>query len=58
MKSLPEAKVKRFRLIAFTKEVSKQPGINSFVCLLKFTLIKSILEKRSKLRKEIYKMFK
>lgn len=29
--SLPEAKVKRFRLIALTKEVSKQPGINSIV---------------------------
>ena len=28
-KGLPESKVKRFRLIALTKEVSKQSGINS-----------------------------
>ena len=56
-KSLPEAKVKRFRLIALTKEVSKQPGINSVVWLLKFTLMKSILMKRSKLRKEKYKTY-
>jgi hypothetical protein len=31
LKSLPEAKVKRFRLIALKMEVSKQPGINSVV---------------------------
>jgi len=31
LKSLSEAKVKRFTLIALTKEVLKQPGINSFV---------------------------
>ena len=30
-KNWPEAKLKRFRLIALTKEVSKQPGINSIV---------------------------
>ena len=52
LKSITEAKVKRFRLIALTKEVSKQPGINSVVWLLKFTLMKSILMKRIKLRKE------
>jgi hypothetical protein len=40
LKSLPGAKVKRFRLIALKKEVSKQPGVNS-VWLLKFTLMKS-----------------
>ena len=57
LKSLPVAKVKRFRLIALTKEVSKQPGINSVVWLLKFTLMKSILMKRSKLRKEKYKIY-
>ena len=50
-------KVKRFRLIALTKEVSKQPGINSVVWLLKFTLMKSILVKRKKLRKEKYKIY-
>ena len=56
-KSLPEAKVKRFRLIALTKEVSKQPGINSVVWLLKFTLMKSILMKSSKHRKEKYETY-
>jgi hypothetical protein len=56
LKSLPEAKVKRFRLIALKKEVSKQPGINSVVWLLKFTHMKSILMKRSKLGKEKYKI--
>ena len=30
--------MKRFRLIALKKEVSKQPGANSDVWLLKFTL--------------------
>ena len=52
LSNLPEDKVKRFRLIALTKEVSKQPGINSVVWLLKFTLMKNILMKRSKLRKD------
>ena len=47
-KSLPEAKVKRFRLITLKKEISKQPIINSVVWLLKFTLMKSILVKRKK----------
>ena len=49
--------MKRFRLIALKKVVSKQPGINSVVWLLKFTLMKSILMKRSKLRKEKYKIY-
>jgi hypothetical protein len=31
LKSLHEAKVKRFRLIPLIKEGSKQPGINSLV---------------------------
>ena len=56
MKSLPEAKVKRFRLIALKKEVLKQPDVHSVVWLLKFTLMKSILMKRSKLSKEKQKM--
>jgi hypothetical protein len=55
-KSLPEPKVKRFRLIALTKDVSKQPDINCVVWLLKFSLIRSILMKRIKLRKEKYNM--
>ena len=44
-----KAKVKRIRLIALTKEVSKKPSID-FV--LWFTLMKSILIKHSKLRKK------
>jgi hypothetical protein len=50
-KSLPEAKMKRFILIALKKEVSKQPGINSVVLLLKIILMKNILMKRSKAEK-------
>ena len=57
LRSLPEASVKRFRLIALKKEVSKQPGINSTVWLLKFTLQKNILMKRSKRRKEKHKIY-
>jgi hypothetical protein len=38
------------------REVSKQPGLNSVVWLLKFTLMKSILMKNGKLRKEAYKI--
>ena len=51
MTSLPETKVKRFILIALTKEVSKKPS-RDFVLWL--SLMKSILNKRSKLRKEKY----
>lgn len=43
-KSLPEAKVKRFRLITLTMEVSKKPSFNFAL------LIASILIKHSKLR--------
>jgi len=49
-KSLPEAKVERFRLIVSTKEVLKEPCINSVVWLLKFTLMKRVLMKSSKYR--------
>lgn len=49
--------MKRFRLIALKKEVSKQPGVNSVVWLLKFTLMESILMKKGKLRKEKYKIY-
>ena len=48
LKSLPEAKVKRFILIALTKEVSKN-AIRDFVLWL--SLMKNILNKHSKLRK-------
>ena len=37
--------MKRFEFIAFTKEVSKHSGINSVVCLLKFTLFFSFYGK-------------
>jgi hypothetical protein len=49
LKSLPEVKVKRLRLIALTKEVSEMPIID-FVFWLSLT--KSILNKCSKLRKK------
>ena len=53
LKSLPEAKVKRLRLIALTKEVSKKPS-RDFILWL--SLMKS-LNKHSKLRKEKYKIY-
>ena len=53
LKSLPEAKVKRLRLIALTKEISKTPR-RDFVLWL--SLMKS-LNKHSKLRKEKYKIY-
>jgi hypothetical protein len=49
LKSLPEAKLKRLRLIALTKEVLETPIID-FVFW--FCLMKSILNKPSRLRKE------
>jgi hypothetical protein len=54
LKSLPEVKVKRLRLIALTKEVSKTPIIDSVLWL---SLMKSTLSKCSKLRKEKYKIY-
>jgi hypothetical protein len=53
LKSLPEAKVKILKLIALTKEVSETPIID-FV--LWFNLLKNILNKCSKSRKEKYKI--
>jgi hypothetical protein len=50
---LPEAKVKRLRLVTLTKEASERPIID-FVLWL--NLMKSILNKPSKLRKEKYKI--
>ena len=41
LKTLPESKVKRFRLIALAKEISKQPNIDS---VLWFTLMRSVLQ--------------
>jgi hypothetical protein len=52
--SLPEAKVKRLRLIALTKEVSETPIIDFILWL---SLMKNILNKHSKLRKEKYKIY-
>ena len=54
LKSLPEAKVKNFILIALTKEVSKKPS-RDFVLWL--SLIKSSLNKCSKMKKEEYKIW-
>ena len=53
LKNLPEGRLKRFRLIALTKEVSKIPSID-FVPWL--SLMKNVLNKHSKLRTEKYKM--
>jgi hypothetical protein len=57
LRGLPETKVKRFILIALTKEVSKKPS-RDFALILWFSLMKSILIKHSKLQKEKYKMEK
>jgi hypothetical protein len=56
LKCLSEAKVKRLRLIALTKEVSKKPS-RDFVLWL--SLMKRSLNKHffSKLRKEKYKIY-
>jgi hypothetical protein len=54
LKSLPEAKVKRLRLIALSREVSKKPS-RTFVLWL--SLMKKSLNKHSKLRKEKYKIY-
>ena len=54
LKSLPETKVKRLRLIALTKEVSKKPS-RDFVLWLSLT--KRSLNKHSKLRKAKYKIY-
>jgi hypothetical protein len=54
LKSLPEAKVKRLRLNALSKEVSKKPS-RDFVLWL--SLMKRSLNKHSKLRKEKYKLY-
>jgi hypothetical protein len=53
LKRLPEAKVKIFMLIALIMEVSKKPS-RDFVLWL--SLMKSIWNKHSKLRKEKYKI--
>ena len=52
LKSIPEAKVERFVIIALIKEVSKKPS-REFVLWL--SIMKNILDKHSKLRKEKYK---
>ena len=54
LKSIPKAKVGRFILIALTKEVSKKPK-RDFVLWL--SLMKSVLSRYSKLRKEKYKLW-
>jgi hypothetical protein len=54
LKSLPEAKVKRLRLIALTKEVSKNPS-RDFVLWL--SVMKRCVNKHSKLRKENCKIY-
>ena len=53
-KRLPEVKMRRFRIISLTKEVSNQPSLDSVLWL---TLLKSVLIKHSKLRKKKCKMY-
>jgi hypothetical protein len=53
-KSLLEAKMNSFKLHALTKEVSNQPSLDF---ILWFTLMRSILIKCNKLRKENSKMY-
>jgi hypothetical protein len=53
LKSIPEAKVKRFIFVAVTKKFSKKPS-RDFV--LWFSLMKTTLIKHCKLQKEKYKM--
>ena len=54
LKCLPEAKMKKLRLIALTKKVLEMPIIDFVLWLC---LMKSILNKHSKLRKEKYKIY-
>jgi hypothetical protein len=54
LKSVPEFKVKRFILIALTKEISQKPSRDYVLWL---SLRKSILNKGNKLRKEKYKIY-
>ena len=52
LKSLPETKVKRFKLLTLTKEISKQPSLDS----ISGSPLRNILIKHSKLRKEKHKI--
>ena len=54
LKSFPDSKVKRFILIELTQGVSKKPN-RDFV--LWISLMKSILNKNSRLRKKKYKIY-
>jgi hypothetical protein len=52
--SLPEVKLRRFKLASLTEEISKQPSIDSD---LWFTLMKRVLIKWSNMRKEKCKIY-
>jgi hypothetical protein len=54
LRSLPGAKIKRFILIALTEEVSKRPSRDLVLWL---SLVRSILKKYSRIRKENYKIY-
>ena len=56
LKNLPEAKVKRFRLILLAKEISRQPSLDSVVWLLLVTLTQ-IYNKKEQGELEKYKMY-
>ena len=54
LKSLPEAKMKRLRSIALTKQVSEAPNTDFIIYL---RLMKNILNKHSMMRKGRYKIY-
>jgi hypothetical protein len=54
LKSLPETKVRRLKLIPLTKEVLETPSKDFVLCL---SLRKNILNQKSMLRKEKYKVY-
>jgi hypothetical protein len=54
LKSLPEAKVKRFRLIVLKREFFKKPSLDF---ILWYRLTKNILIKHSKHKNKKYKMY-
>jgi len=56
LKSLPEAKLKNFELIALAEEISKQASIDSVLWLVVFTPLQ-IYNEKNKLSKEKQKMY-
>jgi hypothetical protein len=53
LKSLPEARVKKFRLLVLANKISKQPSIDRLCPVV----LKNILMECSNISKENYKMY-